>query len=90
MSGCTGFLGKVVLEKIFRSCPDINKVYLMVRAKRGKKPIMDRIKDEILSSYCFSKIPNLKALAESKIIPVAGDLIMDKLGLSEEDRLMIT
>lgn len=43
LSGCTGFLGKVVLEKIFRSCPDVNKIYVMVRAKRGKKPIMERI-----------------------------------------------
>jgi fatty acyl-CoA reductase len=62
----------------------------MVRAKRDKKPVMDRIQDEILSSPCFSRIPNLKAFAESKVIPVAGDLIMDKLGLSPEDRRMIT
>jgi fatty acyl-CoA reductase len=83
-------LGKVVLEKIFRSCPDINKIYIMVRAKRGKKPILERIQTEILSSACFSRIPNLKAFAESKIIPVAGDLIMDGLGLSPQDRRMIT
>ena len=53
LSGCTGFVGKVILEKLLRSCTGINKIYVMVRPKRNKKP-MDRIKDEILSSYCFS------------------------------------
>ena len=85
MSGCTGFLGKVVLEKLFRSCPNLNKIYVMVRPKRNM-PIMDRVKNEILSTYCFSvvskEIPNFMDWAESKIIPVAGDLVMDKLGLS--------
>jgi len=43
LTGCTGFLGKVILEKLFRSCPDINKVYIMVRPKRSMEP-MDRIR----------------------------------------------
>ncbi len=55
LSGCTGFVGKVVLEKLLRSCPDINSIYVMVRPKRNKKPL-DRVRDEILSSYCFSVI----------------------------------
>ena len=55
LTGCTGFLGKVVLEKLLRSCPDLNKVYVMVRPKRNI-PIMDRIKFEILGTYCFSVI----------------------------------
>jgi fatty acyl-CoA reductase len=42
LSGCTGFVGKVILEKLLRSCPGINKIYVMVRPKRNKKP-MDRI-----------------------------------------------
>lgn len=89
LSGCTGFLGKVVLEKLFRSCPEINKIYIMVRSKRNKKPIIERIRSEILSSPCFSKIPNISELARIKIIPVAGDLIQDKLGMSPADRQMI-
>lgn len=50
---------------------------------------MDRIREEILSSQCFSRIPNLKALADSKVIAVAGDLTSEKLGMSAEDRRMI-
>lgn len=93
LSGCTGFLGKVVLEKLFRSCPKINKIFVMVRPKRNQ-PVMDRVKKEILSTYCFSicakKIPNFEDWAASKIVPVAGDLVMDKLGLSPIDRALIT
>ena len=56
MSGCTGFLGKVVLEKLLRTCSNLDKIYVMVRSKGNKKPIMDRIKYEILDSYCFSRL----------------------------------
>ena len=55
LSGCTGFLGKVILEKLMRTCPKINKFYIMVRPKRNKEPF-DRIKNEILNSYVFSKV----------------------------------
>jgi len=35
LTGATGFVGKVVLEKILRSLSDFNCIYLMVRAKKG-------------------------------------------------------
>jgi fatty acyl-CoA reductase len=31
LTGATGFIGKVVLEKILRSCPDFKRIYLMIR-----------------------------------------------------------
>jgi len=31
LTGTTGFIGKVVLEKILRSCPDFKRIYVMVR-----------------------------------------------------------
>lgn len=51
-----------------------------------------------MASYCFSLLRkkfnkmgvNFDKYAESKIIPVTGDLIIDKLGLSDSDRAMIT
>ena len=35
ITGTTGFIGKVVLEKLVRSCPDFKKIYIMVRPKKG-------------------------------------------------------
>ena len=46
ITGCTGFLGKVVLEKIFRAMPTVKRIYLLVRPKSGVA-IMDRVKREI-------------------------------------------
>ena len=49
ITGATGFLGKVLLEKFFRSANEFKKIYVLVRPKSGT-PIMDRVKREILQS----------------------------------------
>lgn len=36
VTGGTGFLGKLIVNKLIRSCPQINRVYLLVRDKKGK------------------------------------------------------
>lgn len=35
VTGGTGFLGKVLLEKLLRSCEDIQCIYVLLRSKRG-------------------------------------------------------
>ena len=35
ITGGTGFLGKVLVEKLLRCCPDIQRIYLLMRAKAG-------------------------------------------------------
>jgi fatty acyl-CoA reductase len=35
ITGGTGFMGKVLVEKLLRSCPDIDTVYLLMRPKKG-------------------------------------------------------
>lgn len=36
ITGGTGFIGKVLIEKLLRSCPNIDKVYLLIRPKRSQ------------------------------------------------------
>ena len=36
ITGGTGFIGKVLIEKLLRSCPNVQKVYLLVRPKRSQ------------------------------------------------------
>jgi fatty acyl-CoA reductase len=38
VTGATGFLGKVLLEKL-RACPDVGNIFVLVRSKKGKEPI---------------------------------------------------
>ena len=52
LTGTTGFVGKVVLEKMLRSLPDIKKIFIMVRGKRGIT-VRERFEKEILSSEIF-------------------------------------
>ena len=36
LTGATGFVGKVLIEKLLRSCPQVDSIYCLVRPKRGK------------------------------------------------------
>ena len=50
-------MGKVLVEKLLRSCPDISTIYLLVRPKKGDDPKF-RI-DKLLASkvgHCCSKL----------------------------------
>lgn len=38
LTGATGFMGKVLLEKLLRSCPKVKAVYVLVRHKAGQTP----------------------------------------------------
>jgi len=93
LTGCTGFIGKVLLEKILWSIPKVGKIFLMVRQKRNQTNT-ERIK-QILSSKCFMRCKQARGDNEfmkwalEKIIPVQGDLINEGLGLSAEDRMMV-
>lgn len=38
ITGATGFMGKVLVEKLLRDCSDIETLYLLVRSKKGVEP----------------------------------------------------
>jgi|Transcript_15899 thioester reductase-like protein len=65
----------------------------MVRGKKNKT-VRERFEKEILSAEIFTplfaKDPNLLETLRRKVVPVAGDLVIDKLGLSQADRAMVT
>lgn len=44
VTGGSGFIGKVLLEKILRSCPDVGNIYILLRSKRGKD-LKERLTD---------------------------------------------
>ncbi|PIK34694.1 hypothetical protein BSL78_28482, partial [Apostichopus japonicus] len=39
ITGATGFVGKVLVEKLLRSCSDVDKIFILVRPKRGVDPV---------------------------------------------------
>lgn len=44
ITGGSGFMGKVLLEKLLYSCGGLKNIYILMREKRGKTP-QQRIKD---------------------------------------------
>ena len=46
MTGATGFLGKVLLEKLLGSCPEVGNIFVLLRPKKGKEPT-ERVKNII-------------------------------------------
>lgn len=38
ITGATSFLGKVLIEKLLRSCPDLKKIYALIRPLKGFSP----------------------------------------------------
>ncbi|KAK3913601.1 Fatty acyl-CoA reductase 1 [Frankliniella fusca] len=48
ITGATGFMGKVLVEKLVRECPGLDTVYALVRHKRGRTPA-DRINEYVTS-----------------------------------------
>jgi len=46
VTGAGGFLGKVLLEKLLRACPDVGNIFVLLRPKKGKEP-NERVQDII-------------------------------------------
>ncbi|KAK4878208.1 hypothetical protein RN001_010714 [Aquatica leii] len=81
-------MGKVLVEKILRTCPLVKKIYLLVREKKGKSP-QERLR-EIFNSALFDLLKKTRGEEIlAKIIAIPGDVLEDNLGLSEESRKML-
>lgn len=83
LTGATGFMGKVLLEKLLRSCPAIHRIYVLIRPKRGCS-VPSRL-SEVLETKLFSTLKETDPDFHKKVIPVVGDILEPDLGLSPSD-----
>lgn len=79
----TGFLGKLMVEKLLRSCPEVEKVYILARAKKGKN--VRECVNELIRVPAFDKLRESHADALEKIIAIEGDITKEKFGMSDAD-----
>ncbi|XP_077302860.1 putative fatty acyl-CoA reductase CG5065 [Arctopsyche grandis] len=87
ITGGTGFMGKVLVEKLLRSCPKIKNIYLLMRPKKGQD-ITSRL-NELTSSPLFETIRRERPSELSKIVPILGDVTEPELGISQFDQAKI-
>ncbi|XP_032668393.1 putative fatty acyl-CoA reductase CG5065 [Odontomachus brunneus] len=84
ITGASGFMGKVLLEKLLYSCSDLDKIYILIRPKKGHN-IESRI-DNMFKLPMFHRICQEKRHVLKKVLPLNGDLTMYNLGLTDEQR----
>lgn len=56
ITGATGFMGKVLVEKLLRSCPQVRALYLLVRPKAGQsmqQRVSDMMTCKVSLRLCF-------------------------------------
>lgn len=84
ITGGGGFIGKQIIEKLLRSCSEIESIYMLIRPKKGMSP--DKRLEQTLNSQIFSRLQMSQPNFSRKIIPIAGDVGQDFLGISDADR----
>jgi fatty acyl-CoA reductase len=89
LTGGTGFLGTALVEKMLRSLPTLERLYLIVRPSRDKGA-GERFEKDVLGSAAFSRLrEELGAAFEERVAEkvriLEGDVHADSLGLRAED-----
>ncbi len=86
LTGTTGFLGKVLLEKLMRAVPDIGSVSLLIRGN-GKASARERFYNEVASASIFEHLKlnepdHFDRFCEEKIHCVTGEVTEPCFGLT--------
>jgi hypothetical protein len=88
VTGGTGFVGKVLIEKILRST-EVERIFVLARAAKDKTA-QQRVTTEVFTSPCFDRLrrecADYEGMIQRRIYAVSGDLLKEGLGLSEVDR----
>lgn len=87
ITGATGFMGKVLLEKLLRCCPDVRRIYILSRPKRGFSAT-GRI-EEMFKLPLFDKLRKERPAVLKKLTAIEGDITQKKLGLSPESEQIL-
>ncbi|XP_058835278.1 fatty acyl-CoA reductase 1-like [Topomyia yanbarensis] len=84
ITGGSGFMGKVLIEKLLRSCPGIGQVFVLLRPRKGKSA-QERV-EELVQVPLFDKLRELRPNDFQKIVPICGDCSRLQMGLDEQSK----
>ncbi len=89
LTGVTGFLAKIFVEKLLRCADTIGGIHLLVRPKSDGSTPTQRVWQEVLRSSAFDRLraahgEKFDDLCREKLHVVGGDLTRDKLGIDRD------
>jgi 1-acyl-sn-glycerol-3-phosphate acyltransferase len=92
ITGGTGFLGKVLAEKILRDLPEVRRIHLFIRPRSSRGRVVsapDRLLSEVLGTALFDRLREklgggFADFCAEKIDCVSGDLSQRQFGLDAE------
>ena len=88
VTGGTGFLGMALVEKMLRSLPSLNRLYLLIRPSL-EKGAKERFESDVLGSSVFLRLreelgSRFEERIADKVRVLEGDVHADHLGLDTE------
>lgn len=88
VTGGTGFMGKVLLEKLLRDCNEVKSIYVLLRAK-GETQLREKM-DKLRGNRVFDVIRKDDPAALDKLIAISGDMTSKGLALQTTDLQLLT
>ncbi|GFP83122.1 fatty acyl-coa reductase 2 [Phtheirospermum japonicum] len=93
ITGATGIVGKVFVEKILRSTP-VGKIYVLVKAD-DQNAAIDRLAKELINTDLFESLrekhgKGYQTFIKEKLIPVVGNICEPNLGMDSDSTRAIT
>ncbi|KAJ9174397.1 hypothetical protein P3X46_013044 [Hevea brasiliensis] len=88
ITGATGFVAKVLIEKILRAVPKVGRIYLLIKEK-DKDAAVERLKNEVIGEELFKCLKQIhgksyEAFMMSKLVPLSGNLCEYNLGMDSD------
>lgn len=90
LTGATGFVGIAIVDKLLRTCPDVARIFLLVRPKRGKT-IEERLA-ALTQNEVFEKLLEQQRGSTDcfkKLVAIGGDVSEELLGIAAADRQLL-
>ena len=85
ITGATGYLGRVLVEKLLWSAPEVGKLLLLIRADRDRGA-EERLLQDVFGAALMDRLrarhgDDWEARVTSRVLAVPGDLGQDAFGL---------
>lgn len=91
ITGSTGYLAKIFVEKVLRIQPDVKKLFLLVRSTDDKSA-NQRLQTEVIGKELFKVLKekhgaSFNSFISDKVCPIAGDIIHENFGIGDSNLL---